>query len=174
MRLHRRPWAAGHHPGGDALNFSLSNHNFKRNSFELEFRSIRQLGLSGQAANQSSCQLQNYNRRYSGNIIGRVSRFNRKLLPHCTPNFKPCATISPPPISLSLSLALVDYDKLFNYTNPTTLREPTPAGKLFPACSEQFGRTFSCPNTIEGVAKKIRTRFHSRARRSSINYSLSI
>lgn len=72
------------------------------------------------------------------------------------------AQLSVRPLSLSLSLALVDYDKLFNYTNPTTLREPTPAGKLFPACSEQFGRTFSCPNTIEGWQKNKNTLSQSR------------
>lgn len=154
MRLHRRPWAAGHHPGGDALYFSLSNHNFKRNSFELEFRSIRQLGLSGQAANQSSCQLQNYNRRYSGNIIGRVSRFNRKLLPHCTPNLKPCATISPFSLSLSLSLALVDYDKLFNYTNPTTFANQRRRGNFSPLVRNNSGELLAALIRSRGGKKK--------------------
>lgn len=41
------------------------------------------------------------------------------------------------------SSSRVDYDKLFNYTNPTTLREPVAAMKVFPGNSENFGRTFS-------------------------------
>lgn len=50
-----------------------------------------------------SRQLQNYNRRYSGNIIGRVSRFNLKQASHRT--FSNLAQLSARSLSLSPSLS---------------------------------------------------------------------